>query len=203
MVVVSASPEPAAVASGYYSKCLASFYLTGLAQGVQKEAPVIVIMKNVLATISPRHDVVISPGGLNANAACHVPFSAKDIKLSSSCTLTPFSGGFPSKVWAMNKHRHHSRLHRPKFLRDALTRAQPARRRPIRSRTTLALIGTLRPAAARQRGRGSERGSARERCAADEADAGGGGAEAVGCCGLGEAEAAAGRSFKSGGRGWW
>jgi len=57
--------------------------------------------------------------------------------------------------------------------------------------------------AARQRGRGSERALARERCEADEADAGGGGAEAAGIGGTSEAGAAAGRSFKSGGRGWW
>jgi hypothetical protein len=41
----------------------------------------------------------------------------------------------------------------------------------------------------RQRGRGSERASARERCAADEADAGGGGAEAVEIGGTGVAGA--------------
>lgn len=42
-----------------------------------------------------------------------------------------------------------------------------------------------------------------ERCEAIEADAGEGGAEAVGFGGTSEAGAAAGRSFKSGGRGWW
>jgi hypothetical protein len=39
-------------------------------------------------------------------------------------------GGFPSKVWAMTRTANTHVPHRPKFLRDALTRAQPARLRP-------------------------------------------------------------------------
>lgn len=35
-------------------------HLTGLAERVQKEAPVIVIMKNSLPPVSPGHDVVIA-----------------------------------------------------------------------------------------------------------------------------------------------
>ena len=47
-------------------------HLAGLTQRVKKETPVVIIMKDVLTTVAPSHDMVVSPGGLNANAACHV-----------------------------------------------------------------------------------------------------------------------------------
>ena len=50
-------------------------HLAGLAQRVEKEPPVVVMMKKVLAPASTRHAVVIRPGGLDANAACDAPFS--------------------------------------------------------------------------------------------------------------------------------
>ena len=65
-------------------------HLAGLAERVKEEAAVIVIVKNVLATVPTRHDVIISPGGLDADAACHAPLSMHEAYLSSFCTLTPF-----------------------------------------------------------------------------------------------------------------
>ncbi len=61
-----------------------------VAQCVKKEALVIIIVKNVLATVPPGHDMVVCPGGLDANAASHALSSAHLAILSRCCTLTPF-----------------------------------------------------------------------------------------------------------------
>ena len=48
--------------------------LAGLAQRVQEKTPVVVIMEDVLARVPPGHHVIIRPGGLNKDAACHALF---------------------------------------------------------------------------------------------------------------------------------
>ena len=66
-------------------------HLASLAERVKEEAPVVGIMKDVLAPVSACHDVVIGPGRLDSNAARHGSISIRERHLSSSCTLTPFS----------------------------------------------------------------------------------------------------------------
>ena len=63
-------------------------HLAALGERVQEEAPVVVIMKNVLPAVAPRHGVVIQWCEPNANVMCHAPLSAGDTILSRSCTLT-------------------------------------------------------------------------------------------------------------------
>jgi hypothetical protein len=54
----------------------------GFAQGLEKEAPVRLVVKDGFAPIASRHDVVKGPAILNADAARHVFFSAKNGLLS-------------------------------------------------------------------------------------------------------------------------
>jgi hypothetical protein len=46
-----------------------SGHLASLAQGVQKEAPVLLVMKDVLTAVATGHDVIEGTGELNAKAA--------------------------------------------------------------------------------------------------------------------------------------
>ncbi len=102
------------------------------AEGVEKEAPVVVIMKNVLPAVSPRHDVVICPCGLNADAACHAPVFAPAAELSSSCTLTPFPQPPPARPRPRPRHPHQGRSKpRQPPLVGAVKKRPPQRREKV------------------------------------------------------------------------